>query len=119
MARKPPSDNNVRDLMSIRSPGAYLRVIQKRAERQLFDLNAPLSDIDDDELAAHKRSYQAQVAALVDQRLAAGMPVNCQSWELPSGLRAPFESFPIGVQRCFVVTSDDVITLKPRKSRSA
>lgn len=119
MARKPPSDNNVRDLMSIQSPGAYLRVIKRRAERELFDLIAPMSGIGSDELAAHKQSYEAQVTAVVDQRLAAGEPVNCQSWELSCGLHAPFESFPIGGQRCFVVTSDDVVTLKPRKARSA
>lgn len=118
MARKPPERNNV-GLMSIHSPGAYRHVLEKRAERELFDDLGALSDIDGDELVARERSYRARVTALVDQRLAAGEPVGAQSWELPSGLRAPFESFPLGGQRCFVVSSDDVITLKPRESRSA
>ncbi|GAB5007400.1 hypothetical protein [Mycobacterium avium] len=118
MARKPPERNNV-GLMSIHSPGAYLRVLEKRAERELFDDLGALSDIGGDELAAREQSYRARVMALVDQRLAAGEPVNCQSWELPSGLHAPFESFPIGGQRCFVVDPSDTITLRPRKSRSA
>ena len=75
-----------------------------------------MSDITGDELVEHERSYRARVVALVDQRLAAGEPLRCMSWELPSGLHAPFEQFP-GVQRGFVVTSDDRIVLTPRELR--
>ncbi|OBH80201.1 hypothetical protein A5681_04550 [Mycobacterium scrofulaceum] len=106
--------------MEIHAPGAYRHVVEKRAERELFDVdNVVLSDVTGDEWAEHERSYRARVTALVDQRLAAGEPVRAQSWELPSGLHAPFESFPIGGQRGFVVTCDEIITLVPRRARSA
>ncbi|ORW25165.1 hypothetical protein AWC19_08230 [Mycobacterium palustre] len=110
---------NAKGELSIHAPGAYRRVLEKRCERERFDVDVALSDIDGDELAAHERSYRARVTALADQRLAAGEPVRAQSWELPSGLHAPFESFPIGGQRIFVVTPDDTITLVPRTSRTA
>ncbi|WP_155766016.1 hypothetical protein [Mycobacterium colombiense] len=96
--------------MSIQSPGAYLHVLEKRAERELFDLLAPLSESE----GVDEMTYRARVTALVDQRLAAGEPVNCQSWELPQGLHAPFHRWPVA-GRTFVVTADDRITLRRRE----
>lgn len=110
--------SNMKDRNTIRVAGAYLHVVERRCDRDLAD-DAALTDITPEAFAAHERDRQARVTALADQRLAAGEPANCQSWELPSGLHAPFESFPIGGQRCFVVDPSDTITLTPRKSRSA
>jgi hypothetical protein len=108
----------MKDRNTIRVAGAYRHVVERRCDMDLSD-DVALTDITPEVFAAHERDRLARVTALADQRLAAGEPVHCQSWELPSGLGAPFEKFSVGGQRCFVVTSDDRITLKPRKSRFA
>jgi hypothetical protein len=49
----------------------------------------------------------------------AGQPVTYQSWQLPEGLPAPFERFPVGAQRCFIVFPTDEIRLKPKGSEDS
>lgn len=116
MARKPPSGNNVRALMSIQSPGAYEYVVRGKVERELFDGDAALSDLKGDALTQHELGHAARVTAEVDQRLAAGEPVGCQAWELPRGLPTPFHRWPVA-GRTFTVTDDDRITLRRKESK--
>jgi hypothetical protein len=110
---------NANGELSIHAPGSYRYVLQNHCERELFDVDVALSDITGDELAAHERSYRARVMALVDQVLAAGEPLACQSWEMPGQLGAAFTRWPRdGQQHAYRVYADDTVTLTPREART-
>jgi hypothetical protein len=72
-----------------------------------------LTDVSAEEVAADERDYRERVAELVERRRRAGEPVNARSSDLPPDLQSPFENWPPGGQRCFVVTPDDRIVLRP------
>ncbi|OBI90969.1 hypothetical protein A9X00_18260 [Mycobacterium sp. 1245805.9] len=94
----------------------YRHVLQEQCERELFDGVSALSDVSADEWAAADRDYQERVAAEVELRMRAGEPVQCQSWELSKGFRAPFNRWPSN-RGLFTVTADDRIVFKPREAR--
>jgi len=98
--------------ITIRCPGAYLRVLRKRCEE---DAHAAAPDyllLADSEIPAWERDNAERAAALLRERT--GKPVNAQSYMLPDGLPPPFDHWPRGGggRRSFVVSPDDTITLK-------
>lgn len=105
-----------RDAFTTHSPGAYEYVIRGQVERELFDGDAALSDLQGDALTEHELGHAARVTAEVDQRLAAGEPLHAQSWELPRDLPTPFHRWPVA-GRTFTVTADDRITLRCKDSK--
>jgi hypothetical protein len=102
-------------------PGAYEHVLRQICEREAGHRTTvryhPLLDDDPSLAAEHEREVAELTAVVMAER--AGQPVSCVSWQLPQGLPAPFEGFPVGGQRCFVVKADDTITLVAREARSA
>lgn len=96
--------------------GAYASVLQKVCAEiaQGEQGNAVLLD-EETALDELQEECAQRTAELMRERH--GKPVNCRSYQLPSGLHAPFESFPVGGQRCFTVAPDDTIILKPREGR--
>jgi hypothetical protein len=106
--------SNADGLMTTHEPGAYASVLQKVCAEiaQGEQGNAVLLD---DETALDEQQEQCAQRTAELMRERHGKPVNCRSYQLPSGLHAPFEGFPVGGQRCFRVMPDDTIILKPRE----
>jgi hypothetical protein len=105
--------------MVVHAPGAYRSVIERDCDRSLSD-DVALTDITPEAFAAHERDRRERVAALVEQRIAAGEPVIAQSMDLPRGLGAAFTRWPVdGRQHSYRVTADDVITVLPIESGTA
>jgi len=112
MPRRPPiAKTNGHN--RIRVPGAYEQVLRKVRAEDGFDPTEMLS-MADWEIPAWRSRCDQRIAALVEQRR--GDPVSARSYQLPDGPPGQlFQRFPPhSSQRVFVVTPDDVITLKPR-----
>lgn len=116
MGRRPTTTNGH---STDRFPGAYVHVLQKRCEEELYDGSLALTDAPSEELEADERDYRRRVAALVARRRRAGEPVIARSSDLPPGLPSPFENWPRGGQRSFTVTADDRIALRHRITKEA
>jgi|SRR6516225_1754220 hypothetical protein len=110
MPRSRPSGVTANGHTTIRSPGAYLHVLQKMCRERTHDCEYALTDCTAEEAAQCERENERRAAALMAERM--GEPLNAQSYMLPDGLPAPFERFPVGRQRCFRVEPDDTITLR-------
>jgi hypothetical protein len=110
--------SNTGGQMTTHEPGAYASVLQKVCAEiaQGEQGNAVLLD---DETALDEQQEQCAQRTAELMRERHGKPVNCRSYQLPSGLPAPFERFPVGGQRGFTVTPNDQIILKPRQVKSA
>jgi hypothetical protein len=108
--------SNTDGQMTMHEPGAYEHVLHAVCVRvaQEESGNAVLTD-DGPDLAGINGQIAQRTAELMEQRR--GETLICQSHQLPSGMHAPFEGFPVGGQRCFRVDPDDTIVLKPREGR--
>jgi len=105
--------NGQNAIPSIHAPGSYEHVLEAVCFEACYDPSPWLDDCDEVRLAELKAEQAAK--ELAEQRR--GAPVHAQSYQLPSGLPAPFETFPTGGQRCFTVEPSDVITLRMRPVR--
>lgn len=115
MARKPPSDNGIRDAMSVHCPGAYSYVLEKLCQQDALKLARDVLTLPNEDFEGWNRDNAERKAALMAERN--GEPVKVQSYMLPRGLHAPFNRWPTGRQRgMFVVTPDDEIRFVPRES---
>lgn len=92
--------------------GVYSAVLQKLCEEATYDCGAVLDCENEEQIERWRREHERRTAALMRER--SGEPLIVHSAHLPSGLPPPFEPFPVGGQRCFVVAPDDTITLKER-----
>lgn len=93
-------------------PGAYDHVLQRVCEEDGCDPIEVLT-LADWEVPTWRSRCDQRIAELVEQR--GGEPVHARSYQLPECLPGRlFARFPVGgQQRCFSVTADDMITLKP------
>ncbi len=116
MPRKPPSDNGIRDSMTIHFPGAYAYVLDKLCEQDALKAAPDVLTLPNEDFEAWNRDNAERKAALMAERN--GQPLKVQSYMLPRGLHAPFNRWPTGEQRVgmFVVTRDDEIRFVPRES---
>lgn len=101
--------------METHDPGAYQAVLRKVCSEiaQSSQVDSILRAETPDDDADHSQRCAERTAELM--RKGNGQPVRCRSYQLPGGLHAPFERFPVGGQRCFVVDPSDTITLVARE----
>jgi hypothetical protein len=114
MARRVNSALTGNGHRQIHWPGAYAHVLQQwcreDATQQQRQHGSSLCCETDEQLAQWRRDYEQRFAALMEQRMCE--PVSARSYQLPDGLPEPFERWPKGGQRTFVVGPDDVIALR-------
>jgi hypothetical protein len=110
-SRVPSSEGS----MTAHEPGIYEAVLQRVCHQQTDNGDEVLKCGTAEELAEVNRRHAERTAALVRERY--GQPVTCQSYQLPRGLHAPFNRWPGGNRRMFVVMPDDTITLKMTEAR--
>lgn len=99
--------------MTTYEPGAYEHVLRMKCEQIAEAESGDAVLTGDGDLAEINGRTEQRTAELMEQRR--GETLNCQSWQLPRGLHAPFEGFPVGGQRCFTVDPTDTIALRPRE----
>jgi hypothetical protein len=97
---------------TIHVSGCYQSVLQKLCEQATYETGTVLLCETDEEMEQWRREYEQRRAALMAK--ISGEPLIAHSAHLPSGLPTPFEPFPRGGQRCFMVRPDDTITLQER-----
>jgi hypothetical protein len=103
----------------IHEPGAYAYTLAKVCDLEAHRRSGYNPLIDECvSVAELDREHAELKAAAMAER--AGQPIRCLSWQLPSGLPAPFEAFPQHRRPgSFTVTPNDEITFIPREVRTA
>lgn len=109
--------DNQNAFLSVHVPGVYQAVLQTVCEQEAEDPYWALRDNWADEVAnaLHDAEEAAKIAALIAER--EGRPVHCQNYQLPEGVLGHFRQFPSVTMKCYTVTPDDVITLRPRPAQ--
>lgn len=100
--------------MGVHCPGAYAHVLAKvKRGGSLRPGGWLVANDDAARLALFEAEQAARVAELIEQWR--GAPVLARSYELPRGvaLQRHFRGAP----RSFVVTPDDIVTLRPKGTR--
>jgi hypothetical protein len=102
-------DSGFGSLDRIACAGIYESVLQRLCEQATYEPYAALLSESDEQIQQCRLEHEQRTAALMRER--SGESLIAHSAHLPSGLPPPFEPFPVGGQRCFMVTPDDVIRL--------